>query len=240
MDLLNTDLAEVSTKYSNRMAGWVGLSKSTDGMITSELDIKAFKANLVQEGIDKGVDTTKDAQMYDDVMDLMLGKPARGGLAQDLRILKDATSLTRMGLLGFAQAIETGGVLTRGIMQTMKDPKTFKRMTGVDKNDPLLKEMQAMTGITDDMEYLQRQSVFMDQSGKEDVSKVRALSAAIADKATFGSLKAPAGRLLGKTTGFNLVRKWQSRVNQLSFALDVSKHFKDGTGMSVNARMADF
>ena len=97
MDLLDDEVAGLATKYSNRLAGWVGLSKSTDGMLTSLADIDAFKKNMIQEGIDKGVSTKKHEQFYDDVIDSMFGRPTQGGLQEELRQIKDLAALTKMG-----------------------------------------------------------------------------------------------------------------------------------------------
>ena len=243
LDLLDTDVVSISTKYSNRMAGWVGLSRATDGMITSQLDIDSFKKNLIQEGIDKGIDTRKYEQYYDDLMDLMFGRPTRGGLTQELRQLKDLTALTRMGGLGTAQLIETGQVVTRSVLNTFSsEPVVKKVMKLAGKTDDeagLIREIQSISNVTDDLEWLDRQSVHLDQAELAKVNKARQLSLWVADKATFGSLKAPASRLLGKTSGYNAIRRAQSRITQASFVVDVAKHFKSGTGKMGNARMAD-
>jgi len=243
LDLLDDEVIQVATKYSNRMAGWVGLTKSTDGNIKSQLDIDTLKANMMEEGKAKGKDTKTEEQYFDDLMNLMFGRPTRGGLTQELRQLKDLTALTRMGGLGTAQAIETGQVITRGIIQTTSDPKVAEKLYGVARGTPehkkLSDEIQSLSSLTNDMEWLDRQSVHLDQHELNDVSKARRASLLIADKATWGALKAPASRLLGKTSGFNMVRRIQSRVAQSSFVLDVANHYKHGTGVMGNARMAD-
>lgn len=243
LDLLDDEVISVATKYSNRMAGWVGLSKSTDGMVTSQLDIDSLKSNMIQEGLDKGISTKKYEQYYDDLMDLMFGRPTRGGLNQELRQLKDLTALTRMGGLGTAQLIETGQVITRSVLSTFSSEPVVKKvmkMGGkVDDEAGLIREIQSISNITDDLEWLDRQSVHLDQAELAKVNKTRQLSLWVADKATFGSLKAPASRLLGKTTGYNAIRRAQSRIAQASFTVDVAKHFKHGTGKMGNARMAD-
>lgn len=243
MDLLDDEVISIATKYSNRMAGWVGLSKSTDGMLTSQLDIDSLKKNMIQEGADKKVSTKKYEQYYDDLMDLMFGRPTRGGLTQELRQLKDLTALTRMGGLGTAQLIETGQVVTRSVLNTFSsEPVVKKVMKLAGKTDDeagLIREIQSISNVTDDLEWLDRQSVHLDQAELAKVNKARQLSLWVADKATFGSLKAPASRLLGKTSGYNAIRRAQSRVTQASFVVDVAKHFKSGTGKMGNARMAD-
>lgn len=243
MDLLDDEVISIATKYSNRMAGWVGLSKSTDGMLTSQLDIDSLKKNMIQEGVDKKISTKKYEQYYDDLMDLMFGRPTRGGLTQELRQLKDLTALTRMGGLGTAQLIETGQVITRSVLSTFSSEPVVKKvmkLTGkTDSDAELIREIQSISNVTDDLEWLDRQSVHLDQAELSKVNKARQLSLWVADKATFGSLKAPASRLLGKTTGYNAVRRAQSRITQASFTVDVAKHFKSGTGKMGNARMAD-
>ena len=243
LDLLDDEVASLATKYSNRMAGWIGLSESTDGMITSQLDIDTLKNSIIQEGIDKKVNTKVYEQYYDDLINMMFGRPTRGGLLQEARQLKDLTALTRMGGLGTAQAIETGQVITRSVLNTFSSDKVAKKLlaagTGSKSEIDLVREIQSISNLTDDIEWLDRQSVHLDQHELAKVNKARQLSLWLADKATFGSWKAPASRLLGKTTGYNAIRRAQSRLTQMSFTLDVARHFKDGSGVMSNARMAD-
>lgn len=244
LDLLDNEVISVANKYSNRVAGWVGLSESTDGMLTSQLDIDSLKKNLIQEGKDKNIGTKTYEQYYDDLIDLMFGRPTRGGLNQELRQLKDLTALTRMGGLGTAQAIETGQVITRSVLNTFSSEPVVRKvmkMARVKEGEEaeLIREIQSISNITDDFEWIDRQSVHLDQAELEKIKRARQLSLWIADKATFGKHKAPASRLLGKTTGYNAIRRFQSRITQASFAVDVAKHFKDKSGKMGNARMAD-
>lgn len=246
MDLLETDVIGNGVRYSNRLAGWLGLSKATNGQINSHHTIDALRRTIKQEAEDKKLPIekiNKSVQLFDDTIEMLFGRPTRGGLAPELRMIKDMTALTRMGGLGTAQLIETGQVLARSTLNLFSDPSTIKKVlkaggTNANEND-LLKEVQTLTGIRDDLEFLERQSIHLDQEDLANVGNVRKASLWLADKATFGSLKAPAGRLLGKTTGFNMVRRAQTRMNQLSFVMDVARHFKDGTGKMGNARMAD-
>ena len=243
LDLLDTEVIGLSVKYSNRMAGWIGLAESTDGVIKSQLDIDTLKQHVIQEGKDKGIKTDKYEQYYDDLMNLMFGRPTRGGLNQELRQIKDLTALTRMGGLGTAQLIETGQVITRSVLSMFSSEPTVKKvfsMAGESVQDvALIRDIQAISNVTNDIEWLDRQSVHLDQTELAKVNKARKLSLWLADKATFGALKAPASRLLGKTSGFNAIRRVQSRVTQASFVVDVAKHFKSGTGVMGNNRMAD-
>lgn len=242
LDLLEDDVIGVGIKYSNRVGGWVGLSKSTDGMLTSQMDIDLFKENMAKEAKEQGADVKKYEQYYDDVINLMFGRPTRGGLNRELRQLKDLTALTRMGGLGTAQLIETGQVITRSVLNLSgKHAKKViaDNVRGSKDEAQLIREIQSISSLTDDIEWLDRQSVHLDQAELAKVNKVRQVSLWLADKATFGSLKAPASRLLGKTTGFNAIRRAQSRIAQASFTVDAARHFKYGKGVMGNARMAD-
>ena len=243
LDILDDEVANIATKYSERVAGWEGLSKSTDGMLTSQLDIDMLKTSIIEEGKALGKDTKKYVQWYDDLVDMMFGRPTRGGLAPEMRDFKDLAVTTKMGGLGTAQAIETGQVITRSTLNLMSDPKTVKQVFKIAKEDinskGVMSEIQSISNLTDDIEWLQRQSVHLDQNELGKISKARELSLWIADQSTFGKLKAPASRLLGKTTGYNAVRRMQSRVVQASFVNDLAQHFKFGKGRMGNARMAD-
>lgn len=237
LDFLESDLKTLASKYSNRVAGWVGMAKSTDGLLTSNNAIEALRANVELTADKKGV------ELYDDLVNMMFGRPTRGGLNQELRMFKDLTALTRMGGLGTAQLIETGQVITRNVVQFFSDPKTFAKVFKLagesTENKALMEEIQAISGLTNDLEYLDMQSVHLDQKELAVISKARQLSLRAADAATFGSAKAPASRLLGKVTGYNMIRKGQSRIAQASFVLDAANHFKHGKGKMSNARRAD-
>jgi len=243
LDLLDDEVVGLATKYSNRLAGWVGLSKSTDGMLTSLSDIDVFKKNMIQEGIDKGVSTKVHEQYFDDVIDSMFGRPTQGGLTEELRQIKDLAALTKMGGLGTAQLIETGQVITRATINMFSNKKTVKQifdMAGESvENNNLMGEIQSISKITDDLEWLDRQSVHLDQAELGKIGNTRKLSLWMADKATFGKYKATASRALGKISGYNAVRRFQTRVTQASFVVDIANHFKHGTGKMGNGRMAD-
>lgn len=235
MDLVNTEAMELGMKYTNRVAGWVGLSDSTGGMLNSNLAIDAYRA-IVQEAPEGKV-------LFDDVINLMFGRPTRNGLAEEIRHFKDLTALTRMGGLGTAQLVESGNVITKGVMNLFSDPKVAKRLFEVAKSDhndkALLSEIQAISRLTDDMEWLQRQSVNLEQSENIGMQPWRKHSIKLADTMTFGKFKAPASRLLGKVSGFNAVRRFQSRVAQTGFTLNAIKHFTDGSSAISPKRLAD-
>lgn len=249
LDLLDTDVIANGIRYSNRVAGWVGVSKSTNGALTSLRDIDALRANIEAEAAEKGIDATKQVQWYDDVVNMLFGRPTRGGLEPELRMLKDLTALTRMGGLGTAQLIETGQVITRSALNLFSGNGVISKVLklgvtpgqAVDGNaeQALMHELQSLSGITDGLEWLDRQSVHLDQHEMNKISAVRQISLQVADTATWRSWKAPASRLLGKTTGYNMVRRFQARLTQASFMSDVANHFKFGTGKMGNARMAD-
>lgn len=246
LDYLESDMKTIASKYSNRVAGWVGMAKSTDGVITSNEAIEALRTNMVAEGVEKGLSDSlqkRNGQLYDDLVNMMFGRPTRDGLNQELRMFKDLTALTRMGGLGTAQLIETGQVITRNVVQFFSSPEVFKKVFDLagesTENRALMEEIQAISGLTNDLEYLDMQSVHLDQKELASISKARQLSLRAADAATFGSAKAPASRLLGKVTGYNMIRKGQSRIAQASFVMDTANHFKHGTGKMSNARRAD-
>lgn len=244
LDLLDTDVISLAVKYSNRLAGMVGMSKASNGAINSELAIKTLKEQIVEEGKAKNIPTKDYEKWYDDMVNMLVGRPTRNGLGQELRMLKDLTALTRMGMLGVAQAIETGAVTTRLVRNLFSSEPMMRQVMKIAKASgteerAFLDEVQSLSKINDEIEWMQRQSVHLDQEEMSKVSKLRQFSLGMTNWATFGKLKAPASRLLGKTTGFNIIRKYQSRVVQSSFIMDTAKHFKYGTGKMGNARMSD-
>lgn len=146
MDLLNTELPEIATKYSERTSGFIGLSKATGGAISSPVDIQVMRSIIKKESVDKGLSTgevNKNLSMFDDVIDQLLGRPAKFfqtegiigraeraitgtnmvGLPEEFRQLKDATALAQLGGLGSAQLAEIGDVVQRTIMNAWDNKK---------------------------------------------------------------------------------------------------------------------
>lgn len=249
LDLLDTDVVGIAAKYSNRVAGWTGLAKGTDGMLTSQADIDVFKANMIEEAKANNINPKKYVEMFEDTIEQLFGRPTSNillkdnGLTAELRMLKDLAALTKMGGLGTAQLAETGQVITRNVMNIFSDEKMAKKVLSMgrgSKSDSLLlEEIQSISNITDDLEFLDRQSTHLDQSTLEEVGKVREMSLKIADLATGGEMKAEASRGLGKLSGYNMIRRAQTRAVQASFMLDIANHFTKGKGVMGNARMAD-
>ena len=249
LDLLDSDVVGVAAKYSNRVAGWTGLAKATDGMITSQADIDIFKANMVAEAEANNINPKKYVTMFEDTIEQLFGRPTSNmllkdnGLTAELRMMKDLAALTKMGGLGTAQLAETGQIITRNVMNVFSDEKMAKKVLSMgrgSKSDSLLlEEIQSISNITDDLEFLDRQSTHLDQSTLDEVGKVREMSLKIADLATGGEMKAEASRGLGKLSGYNMIRRAQTRAVQASFMLDIANHFTKGKGVMGNARMAD-
>jgi len=255
MDLLETDVVGMGIKYSNRVAGWVGLAKATNGLLSTKADINVFRSNMIEEATEKGIDPKKLLAMFDDTIDQLFGRPTANmynrdkqgnltkGLDPVLREFKDLAVLTKMGGLGTAQLIETGQVITRSVMNMFSDEKVAKKLLDIGRGDKtdsrLIEEIQSISNITDDLEFFDRQAVHLDQATIHEMSKVRQMSLQIANKATGGDIKAEASRGLGKVTGYNALRRAQSRVSQGSFILDIANHFTKGTGVMGNLRMAD-
>ena len=264
MDLLNTELPEIATKYSERTSGFIGLSKATGGTISSPVDIQVMRSIIKKESVDKGLSTgeiNKNLSMYDDIIDQMLGRPAKFfqtegvfgraerastgtnmvGLPEEFRQFKDATALAQLGGLGSAQLAEIGDAVQRNIMNSWDNRKSVDSLltnAGVDiankaDRDAALREITEHTGLIKEMEWLDRQAVHIDQGDLEHIGKLRAASLKIADTMTFGKHKATASRMLSKTTGFNAIRKKQYEVAQSSTATAIARKL-NGMDTSLN------
>lgn len=232
MDLMETDLSTVTAKYANRAAGRVAMARKG---ITGDLDIEELRSRFIAEG--------QDPQMFDDTISLVMGRPTRDGLSPAINEIKDAVSLSKMGGLGMAQLAEAGTVLSRTMLNMFSDPQVFKKIFSLagesTKDKALMREIQALSGISNDVHLLDRQSVHLDRAAMDEINGVRKAAYWLAGKASFGKYKAPAGYILGKVSGFNMIRRFERRIANASFLLDTAKHFKDGTGKMSAARMKD-
>lgn len=238
LDLLETDTRKLATAYSNRVAGWVGVSKATNGKLTSYTDLNALKTMVWQE-TGKG----KDVEVVNDVIDLLFGRPVKGGLPDYGRSIKAATVLTRLGSLGSAQLIESGTVATRAIMETMGDPKFMAKLTkGMSPKETAqdLLEIQKLTGNNWDFHLINTEAEYWTEFDLANTSKLQNQVDWAVDKATFGSAKQVAGRAFGHVTGYNQVRRFQAQMVQRSFAMQTARYFKHGESKLSTQRMADF
>lgn len=238
LDLLETDTRKLTTAYSNRVAGWVGVSKATNGKLTSYTDLNALKTMVWQE-TGKG----KDVEVVNDVIDLLFGRPVQGGLPDYGRSIKAATVLTRLGSLGSAQLIESGTVATRAIMETMGDPKFMAKLTkGMSPKETAqdLLEIQKLTGNDWDFHLINTEAEYWTEFDLANTSKLQSQVDWAVDKATFGSAKQVAGRAFGHVTGYNQVRRFQAQMVQRSFAMQTARYFKHGESKLSTQRMADF
>lgn len=238
LDMLDTNVASMATSYSNRVAGWVGISKATNGVITGHTDLEVMKFMVHEETGDMA-----DVQLLEDVHNMLFGKEVRGGLSEVQRSLKVATTVSRMGSLGSTQLIETGTVLSRSIMEWSADPKFMKKLTkGLSPEDTAedLRELMNLTGYKWDYELMNRQSEFFAEGNLAGTEQLKHGMERAVDLATGGRAVTAASGILGKVTGYNAVRKYQSAVMQRSYAMQVTRQFALGRSKLSPARLADW
>lgn len=239
LDLLETDLRKLSTNYSNRVAGWAGLSKASGGKLTSYSDLEALKLQVFEETQDIG-----DVTTLTDTLDMLFGRQVQGGLPDYARSIKAATVLTRLGGLGAAQLIETGTVATRAVMESMSDPKFMKKLTqGMNAKETAqdLMEIQKLTGNDWDYHLINAESDYYTDKDVAGQNGVANATDYVVNKMTGGDVgKQVAGRAFGHVTGYNLVRKYQSAMVQRSFAMQVARYFATGQSKMSVQRMADY
>lgn len=234
-DLLEDDVPTIMAKYTNRAAGQVSLANKG---LRGDADVTAMRELMESEGA-----SVSDLQHFDDAIAITMGRPTRDGLDASVREVKDAVAQSKMGGLGMSQLAEAGTVLARTMMQLFDDPQVFKKVWSMagesTDNKQLMKETQALSGITNEVHLLDRQAVHLDQQAMDEIRGVRKVVASVVQKATFGSLKAPAGYILGQASGFNMIRRFERRLANASFMIDTAKAYKDGTGVMSAARMKD-
>ena len=237
LDLLDSDVMNVTQRYTNRMTGYVAMSEATGGVLQSRLDVDLFREAIRETG------SARDVQYFDDLMDMMLGRPTRGGIPPELKSMMQLATITKLGGLGTAQLTESGQVVTRSLMHLYSDPVVFKRIveTAGEKVDDigLMKEIQSISHVTDDHTKLMSFSNHLNPDFVDDMVGWRQASAHIVDTMTGGSLKNVGNRALLHASGYNAAFNMQNRVAQASFIYDLSKHFTSGTGKTSVRRLAD-
>lgn len=238
LDLIETDTRKLATNYSNRVAGWAGVSKASNGMVNSYTALHTLQKAAFEHKKDP-----RDFQVAGDVIDMLFGRPVQGGLADWQRSLKTASVLTKLGGLGSAQLIETSAVAARSIMESVGDPKFMKKVLKDMHPETMaedLRELQNLTGYNWDYHLINVEAEYYTDYDLAQTSKVRNAVDWAVDKATFGGLKPVVGRAFGHVTGYNLVRKYQEAMLQRSFAMQVARHFVLGKSKMSAKRMADY
>lgn len=238
LDLLETDTRRIMTNYSNRVAGWAGVSKASGGKLVSHTDLNALKLSAFEQN-----QSLDDALVVSDTIDMLFGRPVQGGLQDWQRSVKTAAVLTKLGGLGSAQLIESGTVATRAVMESMGDPKFMKKLLkGMSPEETAqdLKELQALTGNGWDYHLINVEAEYYTEYDLAGTSKLQNSVDWAVDKATLGGLKPVAGRAFGHVTGYNMVRKYQAAMMQRSFAMQVARYFKNGQSKMSVERMADY
>lgn len=238
LDLMDIDTSTVLAKYANRAAGNVATAKATGGGITGDLDWDAMRKTLISEGADE-----KQVLLFDDAKNIVYGRPTRKGLNTSVNEVKDAVAQTKMGGLGMAQLAEIGAVTARTMRFMFSDPKTFKKIWSTARESTedvqLMKETQALSGVSNQAHLLDKQAIHLDTAKLEEISRVRKLTQQVLSSMTFGKWKAPAGYILAQGSGFNAIRRFERRLANASFLIDTAKHFKDGTGKMSRDRLKD-
>ena len=238
LDLIETDTRKLATNYSNRVAGWAGVSKASGGNINSYTALHTLQKAAFEHNKDP-----HDFQVVGDVIDMLFGRPVQGGLADWQRSLKTASVLTKLGGLGSAQLIETSAVAARSIMESTGDPQFMKKvLKGMNPDEMAedLRELQNLTGYNWDYHLINVESEYYTDYDLAQTSRVRNAVDWAVDKATFGGLKPVVGRAFGHVTGYNMVRKYQEAMLQRSFAMQVARHFVLGKSKMSPKRMADY
>lgn len=238
LDLIETDTRKLATNYSNRVAGWAGVSKASGGNITSYTALHTLQKAAFEHNKDP-----RDFQVVGDVIDMLFGRPVQGGLADWQRSLKTASVLTKLGGLGSAQLIETSAVAARSIMESTGDPQFMKKvLKGMNPDEMAedLRELQNLTGYNWDYHLINVEAEYYTDYDLAQTSRVRNAVDWAVDKATFGGLKPMVGRAFGHVTGYNMVRKYQEAMLQRSFAMQVARHFVLGKSKMSPKRMADY
>lgn len=238
LDLLETDTRRIMTNYSNRVAGWAGVSKASGGKLVSHTDLNALKLSAFEQN-----QSLDDAMIVSDTLDMLFGRPVQGGLQDWQRSAKTAAVLTQLGGLGSAQLIESGTVATRAVMESMGDPKFMKKLLkGMSPEETAkdLRELQALTGNGWDYHLINVEAEYYTEYDLAGTSKLQNSVDWAVDKATLGGLKPVAGRAFGHVTGYNMVRKYQAAMMQRSFAMQVARYFKNGQSKMSVERMADY
>lgn len=251
MDLLDTEVIAIGSKYNNRAAGWSAMSEATGGLLNSDKAIQEFKKKIKNNFGElstnpvaakaQQIERNRLTKYYEDVVEMMLGKPVRGGLSPALREFKDLTALTQLSL-GMPQLAETGQVVTRNVLKLFSDPKNLARMLkdagSKGTVEELSTEAQRLSHMTDDMEWLERQSTHTDTV--ESIGKFKLALHTSASTITGGNrLKANAGRAMGKISGLNIIRKAQTRVAHANLMREISDQLTKGKSSMGVDRLRD-
>lgn len=243
VDLLDMDVAKGAERYTQRVSGLVGFARATNGLINGNKAWDRYKQATLARSTK--ANQAKDAQFLEDVYDMMMGRPTRGGLPSWLRSLRDMAVMTQMGNLGLNEVMEAGLSANKAVMTLMRDPKAAKMAynasRGGKQTKDLMEDVVSISGLTDFMHFMERHASHLDVANTPDGKLGRALDTA-AHNMTGGNLMAQGKALLAKTTGFNMARRAKYRGAQMSMVVDIAKRLNKGNtrkALTNDARFKD-
>lgn len=232
IDLINNDIGDNLSKWTQRTAGMAGLAKKG---ITSIEQIDSWKKLVRSQGAGAGEDVEKLGASTDAIFDALLAKPVNGGVSRNVRRAMSWSMLSKLGQLVFPQVAEMGNITSahgffnaikqvpianRTYSQLIKAGKTGD-MSGVDK--AFMGEIQVLGGQMWDEHLIFRPSVHLDE-------KVDGGWAGIIDNVT-----ARAEDAIGTLSGFHRVKGMEQVLTTM---LQVDKIAKLTQGKLTKAKIA--
>ena len=173
VDLLQTDMGNLMSRWAQRSAGMVGLGKKG---VRSFDEIDSIKKVSRSQAKGAGEDAEKLGKSVDAIFDQLLARPVNGGVDRNMRRFLDWSMVTKLGQIGFAQIAELNNITAaHGVFQTLKSIPAARSMqkqlrtalrtgdfSGVDKQ--WFSELQVLGGSMMDEHLLYRPSVRLDET----------------------------------------------------------------------------
>ena len=223
IDLIDTDLTNVMSRWSMKTGGMVGFAKKG---LKSYDDIESFKKVALSQAAKHGENTKDLDGSLQAIIDEMLARPVNGGVSRNVRRGLEATMVSKLGQLAFAQFAEIANIVAaNGLIQTIASipvaTKVFKQLRAAAKTGDYSKidkdfmgEISVFAGHMSDEQLLYRNVVNLDET------------AGGGGWGLYDTISSAAGDKLGDINGFNAVKGIEQVVTTMLFTGKITKAMK--------------
>lgn len=245
MDIVDNDIATLMSRNNMEMSGRAALARKG---ITDEGDWQVVRETVARQLVvhDDPAAAAKALKSLDAVYDEFMGRPIAGGVHVGIRRLMEATTVARLGQVGFAQAAETANIIaSHGLLNTLSQVpqllKVHRQLKKAAKTGDysqvqgFMDEIRVFGGQLHDEHMLYRPEIRLNDRLKDDPSWLqRPLE--VLDR-----VQASAGDTLGYVSGLYKIKALQQQATVLMQTQKVISYLASGKGGSdtVLARFAD-
>lgn len=250
LDFMSNDVVSDMNKYAKKTSATAAISKASNGKLNSADAIQSFIHAVGAES--QALGSYVDVGDMTNAFKLMMGEPIKS-FDPRARKIRDAVALSGMNGLGESQLAELGLAMNRGTAALFAATQVLSRVKGKYNkwggiiltpeqaaSTSVLKEMQSVSTLYDQMHNLARQNVHFDESytGTSTSATMKGLNKVV-DFGTGGKYRPVLQHVQTKHTGYGSIRTMQEQISMAGLMHDVGRKLSGNKSSTSDARLAD-